>query len=170
LGNAACAVAALWALRERLPVPLKAMRVALGRARQPGRFQVIGQTPLRVVDVGHNPHAARALAGLLADLPPTGRVIAVLAMLADKDVEGVISALKGRVARWHFAGLEAPRGLSAGDLAQRAAAAGVAGALHPNPVAAWAAACGEADPADTILAFGSFLTAASVLSETTPHG
>jgi dihydrofolate synthase/folylpolyglutamate synthase len=170
LGNAACAVASLWALRERLPVPLKAMRVALGRARQPGRFQVIGQAPLRVVDVGHNPHAARALAGLLADLPPTGRVIAVLGMLADKDVEGVVSALKGRVARWHFAGLEAPRGLSAGDLAQRAAAAGVTGSMHSNPVAAWAAACGEADPADTILAFGSFLTAASVLSETTPHG
>lgn len=170
LGNAACAMAALWALRERLPVPLKAMRVALGRARQPGRFQVIGQAPLRVVDVGHNPHAARALAALLADLPPTGKVVAVLAMLADKDVEGVVSALKHRVTRWHFAGLDAPRGLSGADLAERAAAAGAVGAVHPNPLSAWVAACGEADPTDTILAFGSFHTAASVLSETTPHG
>ncbi|MBI5329608.1 MAG: bifunctional tetrahydrofolate synthase/dihydrofolate synthase [Betaproteobacteria bacterium] len=169
-GNAACAIAALWSLRERLPVALKALRIGLGRARQPGRFQVIGHEPLRVVDVGHNPHAARALARMLADLPPTGRVIGVLAMLADKDVDGVIAALKGRIHHWHLAGLDAPRGLACTDLARRVEAAGGVCRCHDNVVAAWRAACGEAKAADTILAFGSFLTAASVLSETPPHG
>ena len=71
-GNAACAIAALHALRERLPVPQQAIRAGIAAARLPGRFQVVGRAPLRILDVAHNPHAARALAANLADLHPQG--------------------------------------------------------------------------------------------------
>lgn len=162
--NAACAVAALWTLRERLPVSMNALRAGLAAARQPGRFQVVGRQPLRILDVAHNPHAARALAANLADLPPGGRVIAVCAMLADKDVAAVVQTLRPRVQQWHAAGLDMPRGLDVAGLACILQAAGCAFASHTTVQEAWRAACSQAGPADTILAFGSFHTVAEVMA------
>ncbi len=163
-GNAASAIAALWSLRDRLPVSMTALRAGLASARQPGRFQVIGQAPLRVLDVAHNPHAARALAANLADLPPTGRIVAVFAMLADKDVERVVEAVAGRIDFWHLAGLSGARGLPATELAARLARLGLPHACHEDVPTAWMNACRQAEPADTILAFGSFHTVAEVMA------
>lgn len=161
LANAATAVAALDRLRERLPVTVADLRRGLARARLPGRFEVVGQNPLRVLDVAHNPHAARALAGNLAALPGVGRKRAVFAMLADKDAAGVMRALAHSFDHWYLAGLSGPRGRSADDLARNFAAA-AAWSCYPDVASAWQAACREAGPADTIAAFGSFHTVAEV--------
>ena len=164
-GNAACALAALMSLRERLPVSMAAIRQGVAGARQPGRFQVAGHAPLRILDVAHNPHAAQALAANLADLPPTGRVFAVFSLLADKDLEGVVLPLRARVAHWHVAGLDVPRGLSGETLHSRLSALGCAATRHASIAEAWRTACLRAEPADTILVFGSFHTVAGVLAE-----
>jgi len=172
--NAACAIAALHQMRARLPVPMLAIRAGIAAARQPGRFQVIGQSPLRLLDVAHNPHAARALAANLADLPPTGNIHAVFAMLADKDVDAVIDLLSPRIAFWHVAGLAGPRGMSAAVLAERMTARGLPHRSHADVATAWQEACRLAGPADTIAAFGSFHTVAEVMAaiptSTNPHG
>jgi len=165
--NAACALAALQSLHERLPVNIKAMRAGLALARQPGRFQVVGRQPLRLLDVAHNPHAARALAASLADLPPGGRVFAVFAMLADKDVAAVVQTLRPFIHLWHAAGLDLPRGLDAAGIGLVLQAGDCAFVSHVSVREAWLAACLQAGPADTILAFGSFHTVAEVMSEMT---
>jgi dihydrofolate synthase/folylpolyglutamate synthase len=164
-GNAACALAALYSLRERLPVSMAAIRQGVAGARQPGRFQVVGHAPLRILDVAHNPHAAQVLAANLADLPPTGRVFAVFSLLADKDLEGVVAPLRARVVHWHVAGLDVSRGLSGEVLQSRLSALGCAATRHASIAEAWRTACLRAEPADTILAFGSFHTVAGVLAE-----
>lgn len=167
-GNAACAIASLHALRDRLPVAMAAMRAGIAAARQPGRFQVVGQSPLRLLDVAHNPHAARALAANFAELPTHGRIHAVIAMLADKDVDGVIEPLAPHVAFWHVAGLGGPRGLSGEDLAAHLAARALPCQVHADVATAWREACRRAEPADTIAAFGSFHTVAEVLAAIVP--
>ncbi len=167
-GNAACAIAALHALRERLPVAMSAVRTGIATARQPGRFQVIGQSPLRILDVAHNPHAARALAACLADLPPNGKIHAVFAMLADKDVAAVIDLLAPRIAHWHVAGLAGPRGLTGAELGEYLAARALSHDIHAQVSGAWGAACRLAGAADTIVAFGSFHTVAEVMAACTP--
>jgi hypothetical protein len=58
-----------------------------------------------VVDVGHNPQAARELAAWLRVTPIDGAVHAVYAALGDKDVNGVVEALAPQVTHWHLAGL-----------------------------------------------------------------
>ncbi|HEY2189697.1 MAG TPA: Mur ligase family protein, partial [Caldimonas sp.] len=63
--NAAGALAALEALRERLPVSAQAIRTGLATVDLPGRFQVVPGAPTIVLDVGHNPHAIAALASNL---------------------------------------------------------------------------------------------------------
>lgn len=163
LDNAAGALAVLHAVREQLPVPMQAVRAGLATASQPGRFQVLGQAPLRILDVAHNPHAARALAENLRGLPPTGKVHAVLAMLADKDIQGVVTALRGQVDAWHVASLPVPRGAPAAMLAAQLAELGEAASVHPDVASAWQVACQESGPADTIIAFGSFYTVADIL-------
>ncbi len=185
--NAACAIAALQRMRARLPVPMRAVRVGIASARQPGRFQVVGQSPLRLLDVAHNPHAARALAANLADLhpqgvrrigkaaePPTGKVHAVFAMLADKDVDAVIDLLAPHIAFWHAAGLAGPRGMPEMALGERLAARGLPHRTHADVATAWREACRVAGPTDTIAAFGSFHTVAEVMTviaaPTNPHG
>jgi dihydrofolate synthase/folylpolyglutamate synthase len=166
LGNAACAIAALDALRARLPVDGGALRAGLVGVELPGRFQVLPGRPARVLDVAHNPQAARALARTLGAMGYHPRTIAVAAMLADKDVDAVAAALRERVDRWHVAPLPPPRGAPAERIAEALARAGVdAGQVdrHGDVGAAWRAARAEAVDADRIVAFGSFLTIAAVL-------
>lgn len=163
-GNAAAAVAALDAMRNAVPVPMAAIRAGLARARVPGRFQVVGVAPLRILDVAHNPHAAHALAASLAALPGGGRRLAVFAMLADKDAIGVIERLAGVIDHWFLAGLAGQRGRPAAALADLCSLRGLSHSTFQDVGSAWRAACQEAGPADTITAFGSFHTVAEVMA------
>lgn len=128
----------------------------------PGRFERIGDAPEIILDVGHNPHAASWLAEQLEQPPGSGRLLAVYAALADKDVAGVASALNSSVHHWFLAGLGGTRGLSAEDLSQRLSGVMEGGAVEccQDVPAALEAALGVARPEDRVLVFGSFYTVA----------
>ncbi|KQZ66247.1 MULTISPECIES: bifunctional tetrahydrofolate synthase/dihydrofolate synthase [unclassified Lysobacter] len=165
LRNAAVAIAALRALGG---APNKAqIAEGVARAHVPGRLQRFERAGVEVlVDVGHNPQAARELAAWLAAAPASGRVRAVFAALADKDVAGVVAALAGRIDEWHLAGLtdSGPRGVDVDAFAQRlrGSAAGE-GERHADVAAALDAAIARAEAGDRILVFGSFHTAAAAM-------
>ncbi|HET7359066.1 MAG TPA: bifunctional tetrahydrofolate synthase/dihydrofolate synthase, partial [Rhodanobacteraceae bacterium] len=166
--NAAAAIAALHALDRALPCPPAALAEGVRAAHVRGRLQVLAQSPQRVVDVAHNPQAARVLAQWLDAHPCRGRTHAVYGALADKDVAGVLEAVGRRVAHWHLAGLDtvSGRGLSAPALAGILARA-LPGAMHDahaDVAAAWQAARANATADDRIVAFGSFFVAAAVLA------
>ncbi len=165
LHNASAALAALDALKERLPVSMAAVRRGLTEVTLPGRFQVVPGRPMLILDVAHNPHAARSLAQNLADMPPSHKTFAVFAMLKDKDMAGVVRALKGQVDVWLVAGLAAPRGATSAELAQVLAAEGMQGAVltFATVTDALQHACNEAAENDRIAAFGSFYTVAEVM-------
>lgn len=169
--NAAAAIAALHALfdAETTMAPkdfFAAVSRGLRSVRVPARLQSLGGDPELVVDVGHNPQAARALAEWL-DTQPSGRTHAVYGALADKDVASVIAALGPRIDHWHLAGLDGdtPRGLSATSLA--ATLHGVlplaAFDAHTDAASALAAARDGAGSGERILAFGSFFVAGAVM-------
>ena len=69
-----------------------------------------------ILDVGHNPHAARALATNLRAMPAGGRTLAVFAMLKDKDIPAVAKEIGGEIDAWYVAGLTGPRGADAGQI------------------------------------------------------
>ena len=168
--NAATAIAALHAAGANAPIAPARLAAAAAEgvrnARAAARLQALGGDPALIVDVGHNPQAARALAEWL-DAHPGGRVHAVYGALADKDVGGVIAALGERIGHWHLAGLErdTPRGLPAEALreALRQVEPAAAFDLHADVQGALAAARAMARPGERILAFGSFFVAAAVL-------
>ncbi len=164
LDNAAAAITALECLRERLPVTMNDIRQGLLQAELPGRFQVMPGRPPVILDVAHNPHAARALAANLAAMGCTGRTVSVFAMFGDKDVAGVVAALAPQISHWVIAGLAGPRGADAGDLERALGAAGIAASTRCASVAdAYAQACDMATENDRIAVFGSFYTVASVM-------
>ena len=167
--NAAAAVAALHALGERVRWDARALRRDMGApaAMLAGRLQHLGSRPDVIVDVGHNPQAARMLANWLDAHPVPGRTLAVFGALADKDVEGVVTALGARIDHWYIAGLadESPRGETAERLQARLRNALPAAACTAcaDIATALTAARAAATANDRILAFGSFHVVAPVL-------
>lgn len=165
LRNAATALAALDALRERLPVSMQDVRRGLAEVALPGRFQVLPGRPQVILDVAHNPAAAEALAENLGAAGYAAETFAVFGMLRDKDIAGVVRALAPRVTAWHLCALGGPRGTDAGALADILRTAGVKVPLsrHASAAQAFAAAREAAGENDKIIVFGSFLTVAEVM-------
>src|SRR5512143_203953 len=165
LRNAAGALAVLEALRHRLPVGERAIAQGLSTAAVPGRFQRIAESPQVILDVAHNPEAARALASTLRAQPAAGRTLAVVGMLADKDAAGVFAALEGEIDAWWTCTPESPRARDAGALADvlRTHAGAAEVRVQPDVNAALAEARRAASEGDRILVFGSFYTVAAVL-------
>ncbi len=165
LNNASTTLAVLDVLKEVLPVSMAAVRRGLMEVELPGRFQVLPGKPVTILDVAHNPHAARSLAKNLASMPPFSKTYAVCAMLKDKDMAGVVRALLWQVDVWLVAGISVPRGATADELSavvQQELAGGemltfatVTEAMHH--------ACNEAGENDRIIAFGSFYTVAEAM-------
>jgi len=169
LRNASIAIAALRALGK--PLPRAAIAQGVAEAHVAGRLQRFERDGVEiVVDVGHNPQAARQLAAWLQASPATGRTHAVFAALGDKDLMGVVGELAERIDHWHLAGLveSGPRGLDVDTFAQRLGdtSAG-AGARYADVAHALVAARAGAQAGDRILVFGSFHTAAAALEALT---
>lgn len=166
VGNAAVALAMLCAGPAALRPDRAAVERGLATTRVLGRFERyrVGDREW-VVDVAHNPAAARVLAAALRLLPPAPTRF-LLGVLGDKDLSGVLAGLaEGGLPLVGVAlGLGGDRGRSGTELAQSAAAAG-----HPGLVAEEdaSAACDRlqavAGAGGRIVACGSFVLVAPVL-------
>ncbi len=171
--NAAGAIAALIAIRDRLPINAQAVRTGLALVELPGRFQIVPGQPALVLDVAHNPQAVAALALNLDAMGFFPRTHAVFGVMADKDVPGLLAKIAPLVDVWHCCDLPNPRAATAEALAvQVRAACGVRDVVihrHGNPAEALQAAAASADPADRIVVFGSFYTVGGVLREGLPR-
>jgi dihydrofolate synthase/folylpolyglutamate synthase len=157
-----------------LPVPAAAVAQGLKEVRLEARFQVIvpvrPAAPTWILDVAHNPAAARVLARNLRDAPSGGRTLAVCGILADKDASGVAAELRDCIDAWWCVSTVGERGRSGAALAQIVASQ-VAAAIEvaDSPEAGCAAALAAAGPTDRIVVFGSFHTVGPVLDWLEAH-
>ena len=169
LRNAACAIAALRSIGFEAEPDVFARGIE--QAHVGARLQRIEHDGIEVlIDVGHNPQAARALAEALRAMAGEGRTRAVYAALADKDVAGVADALNGEVDDWYLAGsvLAGNRGLVADDLADRLAADLPLRGRFKTVDDAIDAALREARAGDRLLVFGGFHAAEQGLKRFAP--
>jgi dihydrofolate synthase/folylpolyglutamate synthase len=165
LDNAACALAAIEAMQHRLPVDRNAVENGLCSVQLAGRFQLISEQPQIFLDVAHNPHAAHALAHNLKDTRSSGRTLAVLGMLADKDIEGVISIMAPEIDCWYLSSVEHIRSASVERLLQALNKVAVIEpySAYENLTIALHQACLDAGKNDRIIVFGSFFTVAEIM-------
>ena len=167
LDNASAAIAALYCLRDKIAWNPSAIAEGIRAARATARLQRFvkaGESDL-IVDVGHNPQAARELARWLNQLPPRNNV-AVFGALSDKDVAGIVAPLRDHFVRWYVASLDAesPRGLSAADVSTK-----MVGVIDPVQIETHSTIDAALDAATAraghrLIAFGSFFVAAAALT------
>ncbi len=174
--NAAGAIAALEALRERLPISAQAIRNGLAMVELPGRFQIVPGQPALVLDVAHNPQAVAALAVNLDAMGFFPRTHAVFGAMRDKDIPELLARMVPLVDVWHCCDLPTPRAATAAELADQVQAALVGRRgepvqvhTHASPADALRDAAAAVDPADRIVVFGSFYTVGGVLKKGLPR-
>lgn len=173
--NAGTALAAL----TQLPFEIdeKVIRDAFSEAQMTARFQCLTdkdfakfsqKRPLAqvIIDVGHNPHAARYLAERLQALKQSNqKIYAVFSALEDKDLLGIVEPLGNIIDEWHCAGLDCWRGQSGEAVLEKLVK------VLPNSTACCYQAVPEASlvlfekasAEDIILVFGSFHTVADFM-------
>ncbi len=167
--NAGGALAALEALEKQLPLDQQAVRQGLANVHLPGRFQVIPGRPVFVLDVAHNPHAARAFAQALKTHRTLGNIHgatrAVFGMLRDKDVHAVVQALIDDVDHWHLVPTAGARGLAVTKLEELGFAdwPSQPRSRHETVAAALQEALEQASSDDRIVVFGSFVIVAEAM-------
>ena len=171
--NASGVLAALNALRQRIPVTAQAVRNGLAMVELPGRFQIVPGQPVLVLDVAHNPHSVAALSANLDAMGFYPTTHAVLGAMADKDLMPMLQKLNPMVDKWYFTDLPLARAAKAADLQHAWQAQNtrtdVASSAHDDPMQALQAAIEAADPADRIVVFGSFYTVGGVLQNGIPR-
>ena len=169
LDHGATALQALGCLG--LDLSCEALEQGLSGAVLPGRFELLNDPKSgRAVlfDVAHNPSAAARLAQGLENarrrLPESGKIAAVLAIMADKDVRGFCQALGAQVDLWYIAQVDQARAMPAKNLAQVLDALGLPRypEVFTNPVDAYRRACATQPLTDLVLVTGSFFTVAAV--------
>ena len=165
VGNAAAVVAMLRAAGLQAAVEEELVAQVLPEVRLTGRGQRFVRDGVEwLLDVAHNPAAAAQVATLLSAAPADGNTIAVIGMLDDKDVEGVVAPLDERVDLWVAVTADSPRAIPAGELARRIANASNRPCLVETSLAnALQAARREALEGGRILVAGSFYVVGPVL-------
>ncbi len=147
-----------------------AVRDAAASVRTPGRLEPIDRAPLTLLDAAHNAHGIAALLESLPEvlaresLAASGRLVAVVSILADKDADAMLTALLPHCAEIVATSNSSPRARDAHELAERMAALGPARVhVEPDPVAALATARALAGAHGTVLATGSICLVGDLL-------
>ncbi|MEO8889786.1 MAG: folylpolyglutamate synthase/dihydrofolate synthase family protein [Jatrophihabitantaceae bacterium] len=127
--NAACALAAVEAFfgigAGSGTLDVETVRAAFAAVRSPGRLETIRANPTILLDSAHNPHGMKAAVEAIGDAFDFRRLIVVVAVLEDKDVEGMLGLLEPAVDEIVVTENSATRALPVDELA--AIAVGVFG-------------------------------------------
>jgi dihydrofolate synthase/folylpolyglutamate synthase len=163
--NAGLAIALL-RHQEAFRIPSSALTAAMGWADWPARLQRLAPGPLvggREVwlDGGHNPSAARQVAGFVRHQFGDGKPLHIIfASLATKDPPGMLEPFKDLVARVHTVAIPGHASFAPGELADIAGELGFAAEAHDSVEEALAAIPSGA----RVLIFGSLYLAGVVLA------
>ncbi|MUL43077.1 bifunctional folylpolyglutamate synthase/dihydrofolate synthase [Streptomonospora sp. PA3] len=119
-GNAAVAVAAVEAFagpgegEDRIDPELIAQ--ALAAVESPGRLEILRTTPTVLVDAAHNPAGMAAVAEAVQEEFGFIRLVGILAIMADKDVEGILEPLEPLLSEVVVTRNSSPRSLAPQEL------------------------------------------------------
>lgn len=161
LNNALSALQALM-LSPFNPDP-ETLKKVLAEIRVAGRQQMVSHQPRVMLDVGHNPHAARALKTVI-QAQRASLVHCIVGMMSDKAVQDTLLELLPEVDIWYPVQTASDRALSAPELRDLLLEMGARVGecvRHAGVSCQWL--MGSVDKNDLILVFGSFYTVSDVI-------
>ena len=160
LENAATAACAWRVLAEQgAGISEAAFRQGLAAARWPARFEVVKTKPLTIIDGAHNLSGAEALARTVEQYLPAGRLLLVVGVLADKDVNGILRVFASFASKAVVTRPDSPRAAAPKDVAAQLRLLGVDTLVEPDIGRAVDKALTLAGPKDTVLVCGSLYLA-----------
>ncbi|MEQ4204449.1 folylpolyglutamate synthase/dihydrofolate synthase family protein [Actinopolymorpha sp. B17G11] len=121
--NAACALAAVEAflaggVTEGEGLDAELVRAGFAAVSSPGRLEVVRRSPAVVLDAAHNPHGARATAAAVGEAFSFEPLVGCVAMMQDKDIEGVLEAFEPVMDRIVCTQNSTARAMPAAELAE----------------------------------------------------
>jgi dihydrofolate synthase/folylpolyglutamate synthase len=164
--NAACALAAA-ELFFGSPLSPEVVEHALSCVRVPGRIEIVGRSPLVVIDGAHNVAGAHALArALVEELWQGTDTVAVIGMLQGRDPSAMLEALAPAGLRTVVAcPAPSPRTLPASDVADAARSLGLRALVADTVEDAVTLARGQVPPDGMLLVTGSLYVVAEARSQ-----
>lgn len=162
LVNASLVLTILEHLRNMLPVGISEIKKGLVEVTLPARFQVLPGRPTVILDVGHNPQAARILTQNLDQIGFYENTYAVFGMMQDKDMAAVVHILKDKIDHWFVSPLSTSRSATAVNIEHIFNHAKLNYQLCQNIQEAYSLAKARAKESDRIVVFGSFFTVAEI--------
>jgi len=118
--NASTAIGAIDLLRDYgIFVPRKAIMEGIKKVRWPGRIQILFRNPLFIVDCAHNTSSAQALANFLRGIPRARKLILIMGISKNKDVEGMGKVLSPLVDEIILTKVDNPRATEPGEIKKR---------------------------------------------------
>ncbi len=154
--NAAVVLAVAEALRSRgWAISEEHIRQGLATVTWPGRFDIVGEKPLFIIDGGHNPQCIQALVKNVRDYLAGRRVIALVGVLADKDYGEMFRPMLPLVAEFVCVTPDNPRRLPAAELADHLRRTGARALACEDMGSGVALAREKAGEQGAVLCFGS---------------
>ena len=168
INNAANVIALLMSLKSSISsieVSESAIERGLKEIRLSGRLEKIGSQPDVILDVTHNPHAAKELSKWLRDTPVKGKTFAIFSMLEDKDISKVVQIMKREIDHWFIVPLQNERGITVSTLEKKMLIDKSANYFPlsrcKNIQEAWELSKKSLKKQDRLVVFGSFLLLSS---------
>lgn len=162
--NLATVLQSVEALQEQFRlepgITAKALAHVAGSTGLQGRWQVIRNNPLVVLDVAHNADGIKYLVKQAAETPHRQLHI-VMGIVKDKDVAQVLKLLP-KDAKYYFTNAQMARALPAADLKKQAVGYGLSGDVYSRVNEAVSAALRRAGTGDMIVICGSVFVVAEV--------
>ena len=115
--NALAAVEAFFAAGPQSQLDQDAIRQGFAVVSSPGRLEPVRSAPTVLLDAAHNPHGATALAAALTEEFNFRKLVGVIAILADKDARGILTALEPVLAEVVLAENSSARSMPVDELA-----------------------------------------------------
>ena len=165
LANATNALMAVKAMEDKLPLTEISIQKGITLTLLPGRFQEVKKMPSLILDVAHNPQAARSLSHNLKTHVVPGKTIAVFSILKDKDIFGVINVLNLDIDDWFIAEIQNERAASIENISNTIQKINLSAHIEAfkNIQEAYQFASKEVRRNDRIIVFGSFFTVADIM-------
>jgi dihydrofolate synthase/folylpolyglutamate synthase len=157
LRNASLVLAALEQHDATLLADVTAVNRIVTTVRPAGRFQLVAREHEWILDVAHNPQAARTLRAQLDALPPAPETTVVIGILGDKNLDGLVAELQALATRWVCCTVEDARARAADAIAHRLRELGLRDVSEADdPAAACALARDRTRVGGRIVVCGSF--------------
>lgn len=157
LENAAAAIAAVKRLNDPR-ISARHFQDGMAKVNIPGRFQVICQEPLTIIDVAHNPPAAFWLAKQLqVTYPNIKKWHAVFACQQDKAIAEIATNMMPAIDHWHLINLQQPLAAKITDLDEVFTRLQLSYEIHDDALATVKSLQKTIPPSEGIVAFGTFM-------------